>query len=261
MGDYDFTPWRRYGHDRIYVNRDGATLGFLDRATDVLVVDDAIADDVRTALVRAGLVAGGDTAANRAGASARAQAEALRAAAPVRTALARVLNVHTDERAWRRGAEGEETIARRLARLQRDGWTIVHDLPIGDHGANVDHLAVGPAGAFSLNTKNLTGRVWVGGDDVRHNGQRTDYASKARWEAARVARALSRATGTPVYVRGVVVVLADNLTVKRQPRAVEVVGGGAIRRWLAAQPDTLDAGTVERLAAAVRDPRTWGTRP
>ncbi|MGZ6870341.1 MAG: hypothetical protein ACXVHI_08580, partial [Frankiaceae bacterium] len=49
-----------------------------------------------------------DLAANRAGAEAREQARAARDAAPVRTVLARVLGVHTNERAWRIGADGEE---------------------------------------------------------------------------------------------------------------------------------------------------------
>ncbi|MCU1634787.1 MAG: hypothetical protein JWN68_1539 [Nocardioides sp.] len=48
-----------------------------------------------------------DLATNQRGAEAREQAQAVRDAAPVRTVLARVLGVHTDERAWRIGADGE----------------------------------------------------------------------------------------------------------------------------------------------------------
>jgi hypothetical protein len=48
-----------------------------------------------------------DLAANTPGAQARAQARVAREAAPVKTVLARLLGVHTDERAWRIGAEGK----------------------------------------------------------------------------------------------------------------------------------------------------------
>lgn len=267
MGEYEFTAWRRYDHDRVYVQRAGERLGYLDRATGVLAVDVAVADDVRTALVTAGwldappppavpalewaITLAGDTATYRPGASARAQAQAERDAAPVRTALARVLRVHTDERAWRVGADGEESVARRLARLP-ESWTVVHDLPIGDRGANVDHLVVGPAGVFSLNTKNLTGNVWVAGERFLTNGQNRPYVRNARQEATRVGRLL----GVPVT--GAIVVLADDLTVKEQPRDVAVVGAARIRRWLQSRPPVLSPQDLAALVRRVRDPRTWG---
>lgn len=283
MGEYELTPWRRYGHDRVYVSRAGEQLGHLDRATGELHVDGAAADEVRAALVAAGhldapplppplptppaalpeiewaVTLPGDTATYRPGASARARAREERAAAPVRTALARVLRVHTDERAWRVGADGEEAVARRLAKLPA-AWTVVHDLPIGESGANVDHLVAGPGGVFSLNTKNHSGKVWVGGGTFLHNGARLDYVRKARAEAARVAKVLRAATGDDVVAHGVLVVFAESLTVREQPREVAVVAAGEIRRWLERRPATLDASSVERLARAVRDPRTWQPR-
>jgi len=62
-----------------------------------------------------------DLASRRAGAMAREQAIALKQAAPVRTLLARVLKVHTDERAWRIGADGEEKVAARLEKARQEG--------------------------------------------------------------------------------------------------------------------------------------------
>lgn len=58
-----------------------------------------------------------DLTLNRPGQAAREQAVAHRQAAPVKTLFARVLGVHTDERAWRIGAGGEEAVAARLAKL------------------------------------------------------------------------------------------------------------------------------------------------
>ena len=52
-----------------------------------------------------------DLSGNRPGASAQAKAQEHRIDAPVRTLLARLMGVHTDERAWRVGARGEQVVA------------------------------------------------------------------------------------------------------------------------------------------------------
>ena len=271
MGELTLSPWRRYGHDRVYVTRDGARLGYLDRANGSLVVDDAVRAEVVEALVAGGYLARpalqmkapepwaitlpGDTATYRPGAGARARAREERAAAPVRTTLARLLDVHTGERAWRRGAEGEEEVARRLAGVP--DWLVLHDLPIGDRNANVDHLAIGPGGVFTMNTKNLSGTVWVAGDTFLVNGRREPYVRNARHEARRVARLLSHHAGAPVAVHGVVVVMAPRLTVTRQPEDVVVVGRREVRHWLRCRPPALPYEHAKRLERIARDPRTW----
>ncbi len=270
MGELALTPWRRYGHDRVYVAEGDTRLGFLDRVSGSLTVDDPCREtEVRNALVAAGylppkrpepepwaITLPGDTATYRPGAGARRMAAEERAAAPVRTVLARVLGVHTDERAWRRGAEGEEEVARHLARLP-DSWVVLHDLPIGDRGANVDHVAIGPGGVVTMNTKNLSSNVWVGGDTFLCNGHREPYVRKARSEATRVARLLSAKAGEPVHVRGAIVVLAPEVVVKTQPRDVAVVTRRAVRRWLTDLPVTLGPDQVAKLERLARDPRTW----
>lgn len=111
-------------------------------------------------------------AARQAGAGAREKAKEELAKAPLRSRLGRIVRVHTDERAWRRGADGEERMGRILERLPR-GWHVFHDLTIGSRGANIDHLVIGPAGVFTVNTKNLAGSVWVASRALLHNGRKT----------------------------------------------------------------------------------------
>lgn len=280
MGDVTCTPWRRYGHDRVYVADGGTRLGYLDCLDGSVVVDDeAHREDVVAALVTAGhlspppappapqsdpepwaLTLPGDTATYRPGAGARRMAAERRAEAPVRTALARLLDVHTDERAWRRGAEGEEAVARTLDKLPLP-WLALHDLPIGDNGANVDHLAIGPGGVFTMNTKNLSADVWVGGDTFLCEGHRQPYVRNARHEARRVARLLSAGAGSPVVVHGMVVVLAPEVTVRRQPADVTVVTRRDVKRWLQRRPSTLSLELIRTLERVARDPRTWRHQP
>ena len=60
---------------------------------------------------------------------------------------------------WRIGAEGEKATARKLRPLLDRGWTLLNDLDT-EHG-NLDHVLVGPAGVFMLESKRLAGRVGV----------------------------------------------------------------------------------------------------
>jgi hypothetical protein len=58
-----------------------------------------------------------------------------------------------------RGAAGEEHVGGLLDELTEEGWTILHDASFG-HG-NVDHIALGAAGLFTLETKSRQGEVRV----------------------------------------------------------------------------------------------------
>lgn len=58
-----------------------------------------------------------------------------------------------------RGAAGEEHVGGLLDELSGDGWNVIHDASFG-HG-NVDHIALGTAGVFTVETKSRQGPVRV----------------------------------------------------------------------------------------------------
>ena len=196
------------------------------------------------------------------GAQARKQATELREAAPVKTFVARVFGVHTEERAWRIGAVGEEKVADRLARLvaKDPRWRMLHAIPVGERGSDIDHLAIGPGGVFTINAKHHPGaKIWVGGDTFLVNGTRVPYVHNARHEARRAGRLLSAATGLEVDVTGVVVpVRADDVVVKAQPEDVHVLNRYQLGRWLRRQPEVLDEATIAAVYEAARRSTTWG---
>ena len=64
-------------------------------------------------------------------------------------ALASRLRARTARR-WQHGAAGERLVARRLRRLPRT-WTVLHDIDRGR--GNIDHIAIGPHGVFTIETK------------------------------------------------------------------------------------------------------------
>ena len=192
---------------------------------------------------------------------AREQAQALKQAAPVRTFLARALGVHTDERAWRIGADGEEKVATQLEKVLRKDprWRILHAVPVGARGSDIDHVVIGPGGVFTINAKHHPGaKVWVGGDTFLVNGQRQPYIRNSRHEAKRAARLLSASCGFPVDVAGVVVpVRAADVTVKQAPDDVIIVARAQVARWLRKRPEVLRTDAIEAIFASARCSTTW----
>lgn len=201
-----------------------------------------------------------DLASRRAGAMAREQAVALKQAAPVRTFLARALGVHTDERAWRIGADGEEKVAQLAKLASRDPrWHFLHAVPVGENGADIDHVVIGPAGVFTLNAKHHPGaKIWVGGNTLMVNGQRQPYLRNSAHEARRASRLLTTACGYNVTVTGVVVpVGADDVVIKTPPTDVHVVDRRALATWLRERPAVLTRYTIDAVFAAGRRSTTW----
>ncbi len=84
-----------------------------------------------------------------------------------------------------RGAQGEEHVGGLLEDLADDGWMVIHDASFGR--GNVDHILIGPAGVFTVETKSHPGPVRVG---------RVHGATLGQAQAQR--RAIERVTGERV---------------------------------------------------------------
>jgi hypothetical protein len=81
-------------------------------------------------------------------------------------------NIEKRRNAYRRGAEGEDQVARIVASFP-DDFHVIHDLatPFG----NVDHVVVGPTGVFFLDTKSWRGVITANGDgELLVNGHPTE---------------------------------------------------------------------------------------
>jgi hypothetical protein len=79
-----------------------------------------------------------------------------------------------------RGATGEEHVGSLLEELAGDDWRVIHDVTLG-HG-NVDHILIGPAGVFTVETKSHPGPVRVG----RLHGRMLSQAHAQRRAVERV---------------------------------------------------------------------------
>lgn len=175
----------------------------------------------------------------------------------VRTHVAGVLRA---TRARLRGANAETGSGEWLGRLP-EGWFVIHDVPLGERGATVDHLVIGLGGVFTLNTKDLTGAIRVNARSIAHDGRRTSFLAKASAEALRAGSLLTAAIDRPVEVRGLLAILADEWIVNRLPDDVYVGGPASVKHWMLQQPPVLRPSDVIVLVAAASKPGTWVAEP
>lgn len=184
---------------------------------------------------------------------------------PPNTAVQRFFGVSPlgrDAEPWYVGALGELEVARRLEALGT-GWVVLHSVPVGTGSSDLDHVVVGPAGVFTINSKHHRGQtVWVGAKRILVNGQRTDHLRNAAFEAKRTAKLLSAAAGTPVVVRPIIAIVgAKRLTVRERPTDVVVLRETDLVRWLRRRPVVLTPELVQHVAAVAARPGAWGRMP
>lgn len=114
-------------------------------------------------------------------------------------------------RAIKQGIEGEKVVGQYLERLRENGYQVFHDL-IGT-GFNVDHVLVGPAGVFTIETKTWS-KPSRGEAKIKFDGEQLTTAGRepernpvvqARAQSAWLKQLLSESTGRNFEVFPVVV--------------------------------------------------------
>lgn len=172
---------------------------------------------------------------------------------------ARLFNVKTDERAWRVGASGEEIVGNRLEELESRGWHILHSIPVGKNGSDIDHVAIGPGGLFTFNTKrHPNAKVWVGKHQIRVNGAPVDYLRNSRFEATRASKFLTARAGFRIEAVPCIVLSGTaTVTIKQQPDDVIVLTARDVPRWFKKRRLVLTPEQVDAIYAVARRSDTW----
>jgi hypothetical protein len=166
--------------------------------------------------------------------------------------------LNVESRPWYLGALGELEVARLLDQLG-PGWSAIHSVPVGSAGSDVDHIAIGPGGVFTINSKfHEGGDVWVGSQRLLVNGQRTDHLRNSEFEARRVAKLLTQAAHKPVDVTPVIaIVAARRLTIRERPERVVVLAASRLPRWMQTRTAVLSADDITQLSRVAAEPSTW----
>lgn len=269
------TAWKKFGHDRTYLADDqGNRLGWVDNKTGELTVESTEHQEILQEWMHrnyptdglAGEEAWTDYATNVPGQGVRTQAnqsfEEMRERSRFWTGVARVLDLKTEERAWRKGAEGEESVGTKLDRLIEDGWFVLHSIPVGNKGSDIDHVVIGHGGVYTLNTKNHPGKkIWVSPNQIRVDGFVHPYLRNSRHEAERACRLLSQAVGWSVPVRPALVLLTGtiipNVVIKKRPVDVDIFDRMDVPKAFHRAPQRLTPDQVREVFEVARRSTTW----
>lgn len=136
------------------------------------------------------------------------------------TILAILFSVYAGFKIWRawpelrqlrQGIEGEKAVGQFLDRLRELGYQVFHDLQ--GENFNVDHVIIGPAGIFTIETKTLSkpmrGKPLVefDGKQILVNGKTLDRdpVAQAKGQASWLKKLLDEITGQTLSVHPVIV--------------------------------------------------------
>lgn len=179
----------------------------------------------------------------------------------MKSSLAQLIGIHTEERAWRMGRIGEEKVAAQLAKLVRKDprWRVPHSVAVGSRGADIDHVVIGPGGVFTVNAKHHPGAdIWVSGNTVKVDGYGTSYVRESRREADRAGKLLSAACGSAVPVEGMIVMVkAHDFVDQSQPVGVHVMTRGQLVDRLRRFGQVLDEARIQAIFDVARRSTTW----
>lgn len=176
--------------------------------------------------------------------------------------LARAVNADTDERAWRRGIEGEQVMGAALDKATKHGWKVLHSIPFGPE-SDIDHLAIGPGGVVLINTKHHHGaKVTVRQGGIYVNGSQTKHVLQVRAQVKRATKALSAALGEPVEIQGCVAIHNGGLSEPEMKFAHHFKDVWVVTRWnivrvLRKAEPVLTPEQVEGIYAVARRSDTW----
>ena len=167
-----------------------------------------------------------------------------------------------DAQSWYTGALGEIAVAGVLEQLGSE-WTVLHSVPIRSADSDIDHVVIGPAGVFTINTKShARQKIWIGGYGLLVSGNKTNYVALAIEEARFAEERLSLKAGMTVpIVPAIALVNPGPRTVQAEPEGgVRVVADWELLELIRGQRIFSDEQVQRIVAAAVR-PETWHRNP
>ncbi|WP_344202910.1 nuclease-related domain-containing protein [Pseudolysinimonas kribbensis] len=169
--------------------------------------------------------------------------------------------IDDEARGWYDGVLGERQTALELSLLGPE-WTILHSIPIGERGTDIDHLAIGPCGVFVINSKRHPGKtVTAGGLGMRLDGIGVGHVSSIARQTAQVEGRLSSRCGFAVPVEGILSFVDVRRIVIKAP-----LGENGTRIWAVHDsqlsttlhgPRVMSDEQLARLVSVASLPGTW----
>jgi hypothetical protein len=160
---------------------------------------------------------------------------------------------HTIKRAKdaERGAAAEEKVALRLTDLP-EGYFGFHDLSF--NGFNVDHLVLGPAGIFVVETKSHPGTVDANGETLLLNGKppRKNFLNQTWSQTKSMQEYLWKMTSKEWKIKPVLCFTNAYVKVRRPVKGVEVVSLKYLNTFLGRQSANLEHADIQHVLRVLK---------
>jgi hypothetical protein len=166
----------------------------------------------------------------------------------------KIIQLKTRVRTLITGMKGEKAVAERLVELQGAGYKVLHDIP--GKAWNIDHVVIGPAGVFTIETKTCRKRRSPNAK-VRYDGQcisvdgmtpQRDPLAQALSEAAELRTVIQKSTGKVIAVQPVIIYPGWYVEQLAPSPKVWVLNDKYFVKHLKDQPRRLDDGDLHLIA-------------
>jgi nuclease-like protein len=160
-------------------------------------------------------------------------------------------HVHKRAKQAERGAKAEVKVAEQIESLP-DGFTAFHDLSFP--GFNIDHVAVGQAGIFLIETKSHGGKITVDGDQLLLNGKPTEknFISQSWRQCYQLRDFLKEKTGKTFKVNPVLCFSNAFVEIRNQVKGVTVLNMKYLNTFFGKQETQLSIDDIQAISNAIK---------
>lgn len=145
-----------------------------------------------------------------------------------------------------KGAGAEEMVGLALADLPEE-YRYFNDVDFNTF--NIDHILIGPAGIFLVETKSHKGKVSANGDKLLLNGSvpQKDFLKQTWSQMKHLEGFLFRMTSKEWKVKPILCFTNAFVEVRRPVKGIEVVNLRYLKKFLMKQPNFMAAKDIEHL--------------
>jgi len=157
-----------------------------------------------------------------------------------------------------RASSARRRTRRRLGRLGSAGYLALHDRAIPGTEQVIDHLLVGPAGIYAVDSeiwdRRLPVRATRSGKLFHGPRDQAERLDRARWEAGQAARLIGAALGQPITARPAMVIYGPTVPwIVVRIGGVDVFCGRRLRKYLRREAAGHSGYLDERQIEAIHD--------
>lgn len=177
--------------------------------------------------------------------------------------IAGLLRLPFEALVWAKGMEGERVVAAALEPLKAEGFVLLANRPVPLARGDIDCIAIGPTGVFTIEIKNWGGRasvrnnaLWVGTAD------RSWVVDQIYRESVAVQVAIAAELNPRMLTVVPIICVVGGLSgTERSIRGVQLLQAGDVAPLLRERPVLLDAAEVAHIATvaekAFPEPMPW----